>query len=75
MKDVAEVIAVNLTGLAVSLNIYSLLDFFNLANDFFLATQYVWKSLPLIATFIYTLFKIIHEVRKYRRRSDSSDYK
>jgi hypothetical protein len=61
LADLFDVYAVNLFGLAVSVSLDIILDSFNLANEFFFKTQYMWKALPLIATFAYTVKKLLYE--------------
>lgn len=62
-KDLIEVFSVNLLGLAASVRIEPILESFNLANEVFRETEAIWKALPLLATFIYTIIKIIKEIR------------
>lgn len=70
IRDIAEVGLVNLSGIAVSLNIGFVLDWFHLANDFFVSTEAVWKAIPIILTSIYTLKKIFKDEKPKSNGND-----
>lgn len=69
IKDIAEVAVINSAGILASVSIKPMLNFLQLTNEFFHDTEYIWKSIPLIVTTIYTLWKMLNE----RKKSNSTE--
>lgn len=69
IKDIAEVAVINSAGILASVSIKPMLSFLQLTNEFFHDTEYIWKSIPLIVTTIYTLWKMRNE----RKKSNSTE--
>lgn len=72
-KDFAQVGSVNVLGLIASIKIEPILSFFDLANGLFIRTEAIWKALPLIATFVYTILKIRNENKKSDSRNTDTN--
>lgn len=71
-KDLFQIVSVNLLGVITSAKIEPILNFFDLANGLFIRTEAIWKALPLIATFIYTIIKIRNESKKSNSSSSNN---
>ena len=60
-KDIGEVATAYVGTFAVYFNIGNIMECFNVTNQFFEATQFIWKTLALVPAVIYTISKIRYD--------------